>query len=404
MELLHQGNAERLSSLVGLKYQRMSMSAFIYFRGAASVMAYDLALAVNSEIVTQLCGDAHIQNLGSYAGLDDRLIFDINDFDETIRGPFEWDVKRMATSILLGGQDAKLKKSSCLRAAESFLTAYCGLVQKLSLLPVLETARYQVHRLTGIAPVSKVLRKAERATPVHARERLMEQTEEGLRFRTEPPLLHRVTGEEREAVLAALPKYMESLLPERRHFFRQFTARDVGFKVVGTGSIGLRDYCVYMEGNGIDDPLLLQLKQEAPSVYAPYLPKTATDAATEAAAALPGNQGQRVVEGQRAMQLQSDPLLGWTTLHGQGYLVRQLNDHKAAIDIAALNGAGLEEYGTVCGEMLARGHARAGDAHLLAGYIGDGKQFIAAILAFAESYASQTVSDWEHFVLQLKRL
>ncbi len=396
MDLLHSVNAERLPSLIGLKYQRMSMSAFVYFRGAAAVMAYDLALAANSEIVTQLCGDAHVQNLGSYTGLDDRLIFDINDFDETMPGPFEWDVKRMATSILLGGQDAKLKKSSCMRAAGSFLTAYCGLVQKLSLLPVLETARYQVHRLAGIAPISKVLRKAERATPVHAREHLMEKTADGFQFKIEPPLLHRMMGEQREAVLAALPEYMESLLPERRHFFRQFTARDVGFKVVGTGSIGLRDYCVYMEGNGSDDPLLLQIKQEAPSVYAPYL--------LEMAVALPGNQGQRVVEGQRAMQLQSDPLLGWTMLHGQGYLVRQLNDHKAAIDIVELNGAGLEEYGTVCGEMLARGHVRSGDAHMLAGYLGDGKQFTSAILAFAESYAEQTASDWEHFVLQLKRL
>ncbi len=396
MELLHRAGAERLPSLVGLKYQRMSMSAFIYFRGAAAVMAYDLSLAANSEVVTQLCGDAHVQNLGSYAGLDNRLTFDINDFDETVRGPFEWDIKRMAASILLAGHDAKLKKSSCIGAAESFLSAYCGLVQELSLMPVLEAARYQVRRLTGVAPISKVLRKAERATPVHARDRLMEQTKKGFQFRTEPPLLHRIMGEEREAVLAALPEYMESLSPECCHLFRQFTARDVGFKVVGTGSIGLRDYCVYMEGNGSDDPLLLQIKQEAPSVYAPYLPDMAT--------ALPANQGQRVVEGQRAMQLQSDPLLGWTALHGQGYLVRQLNDHKAAIDTAELNGAGLEEYGTVCGEMLARGHARAGDAHMLAGYIGDGKQFIAAILAFAEGYAAQTMSDWEHFVLQLKRL
>ncbi len=169
----------------------------------------------------------------------------------------------------------------------------------------------------------------------------------------------------------------------------------MGFKVVGTGSIGLRDYCVYMEGNGSGDPLFLQLKQEAPSVYAAYLPESYAPLR---------NEGQRVVEGQRAMQLQSDPLLGWTTLDGQGYLVRQLNDHKAAIDVAGLHGVDLEEYGKVCGEMLARGHARSGDAQRLAGYLGDGKQFTEAILAFAGAYAAQTIGDWEHFVSELRRL
>ena len=285
------------------------------------------------------------------------------------------------------------KRAMCPRG-KKFLAAYCGLVHELSLLPVLDAARYQVHRLAGVRPISKVLRKAERSTPLHTLESLTEATADGVRFKSQPPLLQRVTGDEADAVLGGLAAYTESLLPERRHFFRQFKVRDVAFKVVGTGSIGLRDYCLYMEGNGSSDPLFLQIKQEVHSVYASHLPPRALT---------PAHQGQRVAEGQRAMQIQSDPLLGWTTIREQDYLVRQLNDHKAAIDVTTLSSDELTEYGIVCGEMLARGHARSGNAHLIAGYIGDGKQFQSAILTFAEAYARQTVSDWKDFVEQRTR-
>ena len=430
VDLIHSANAGRLAPLVALKYQRMCMSPFTFLRGSAAVMAYDLSLSANSGIHSQLCGDAHVQNLGAYEGLDGRLIFDINDFDETISGPFEWDLQRMAVSLLLAGTEAGLGKSRCLRAAATFLASYRGLLVRLAALPTLAMARYQVHRLAGIAPISRVLRKAERATPARLRDRLMEAAPSGdFQFRHEPPLLHRVEGDERATVLAALPEYVESLLPARRPFYHQFTVRDVGFKVVGTGSIGLRDYLVYLEGansNSPDDPLILQIKEEAPSVYAPYLPASAADAAPATSAdsvphpkdddkAAPASapnrrpdpaahEGRRVVEGQRTMQLQSDPLLGWTTLHGQGYLVRQLNDHKAAVDLSALSGAELGEYAQVCGEMLARGHARSGNPRQIAAYLGDGKQFTAALLAFAEAYSAQTTEDWRHFTSELKRL
>ncbi len=392
VDLIHNANAGRLAPLLALKYQRMCVSPFTFLRGAAPVMAYDLSLITSTGIETQLCGDAHVQNLGAYEGPDGRLIFDINDFDETCRGPFEWDVKRMAVSLLVAGQEADLGKGSRLRAVETFLGSYCELAGTLAHMPILEAARYQVRRLQGLASISRVLRKAERATPLRLRDRLMMLEKDGYIFRHEPPLLHRVLDEEREAVLAALAEYLESLQPERRRFFSQFTVHDVGFKVVGTGSIGLRDYLVYLEGNGPDDPLVLQIKEEAPSAYAPYL------------AVGDGHQGRRVVEGQRAMQLQSDPLLGWTTLAGRDYLVRQLNDHKAAIDITELNGAELREYAGVCGEMLARGHARSGDARALAGYLGDDRRFRAAVLAFAEAYAAQTVEDWKRFTSELKHL
>jgi uncharacterized protein (DUF2252 family) len=389
LDLLDAAAHDRIPSLVKLKYERMALSPFGFFRGAVPVMAYDLSLSPHTEIVNQLCGDAHVQNLGAYTGPDGRLVFDINDFDETIRGPFEWDVKRMATSIMLAGDAAKIKQNSCSDATHQFLDAYCGLMRQFAAMPVLAVARFQVHRLASVAPVSKILRKAEHATPAHSLASLTEKTPMGRIFKSHPPVLRPATAKEAKAALDALPAYIESLLPERRHFFAQFQPQAVGFKVVGTGSVGLRDYCILMQGNGAGDPLFLQIKQEAPSAYAPYLPQPAP---------LPKNDGQRTVEGQRAMQLQSDPLLGWTEIDGRSFLVRQLNDHKASVDIATLRAAGLGAYAVVCGEMLARGHARSGDARVINGYIGNGTRFKQGILGFARAYAAQTVEDWKLLV------
>lgn len=389
LKLIVKSLHDRVEALSPLKYKRMCASPFGFFRGAAPVMAYDLSLSKNTGISAQLCGDAHVQNLGAYTGPDGRLIFDINDFDETIRGPFEWDLKRMATSILLTGDYAHLKQSACNTAAEMFLSSYAGLMQQLSRMPILAVARFQVHRLGGVAPIFKILRKAEHETPMHSLERLTEDTAHGRIFKTSPPLLKRLTGPDASAVLASLKPYTHSLLPERQHFLSQYRPIDVAFKVVGTGSIGLRDYCVLLQGNGTRDPLFLQIKQEAPSVYAEYLPKSQVENE---------NNGKRTADGQRAMQLQSDPLLGWTRLGGRDYLVRQLNDHKASVDIATLKASDLAEYAAVCGELLARGHARSGDARTIAGYIGNGARFKSAMLDFAQSYAAQTATDWKALV------
>ena len=379
----------RVAALLPLKDERMRASPFGFFRGAVPVMASDLALGKDSGVMSQLCGDAHVQNLGAYAGMDGRLVFDINDFDETVRGPFEWDVKRMATSLLLAGRGAAMKESGCGAAVGAFLAAYCGLIRKMAAMPVLEVARYQVHRLLHTATVSEVLVRAERETPMHSVERLTEKGKKGRVFRTVPPVLRRLTGDRAAEVIASLKLYSRSLLPERRTFLAQFRPVDVAFKVVGTGSVGLRDYCVYLEGNGSKDPLFLQVKQEVASAYAGYVGR---------GCAWKGNEGERVAVGQRAMQLQSDPLLGWTRLGGRDYLVRQLNDHKAAVDTTKLNAEGLAEYATVCGELLARGHARSGSAAAVAGYVGTGKKFREAVAEFAEAYAEQTVVDWKELV------
>jgi uncharacterized protein (DUF2252 family) len=418
LKLLEASTQGRVPALVALKNELMATSPFAYFRGAVPVMAYDLSLIANTGIRNQLCGDAHVRNLGAYAAQDGRLVFDINDFDETIVGPFEWDVKRMATSLVLAGRAAGAKNLHCREAAGVFLERYRTAMGTFARMPVLELARYQVHRLQNVAAVEGILRMAERATPMHT---LMTLTEvrgggrvvpmkgvkargvkapvEGMSqrvFKTLPPRLTRVKEKVAEQVLDSLTTYAESLQPERRHFLAQYRPVDVAFKVVGTGSVGLRDYVVLMEGNGAKDPLFLQIKEETASGYAPYVSAQARKERQ--------HQGRRVVEGERAMQLQSDPFLGWTTMRGRDYLVRQLNDHKASIQMENLRAVGLLEYAAVCGEMLARGHARAGDSAMIAGYLGRSTRFDEAVGVFAEEYANQTEVDWKQLVGSLKKI
>jgi uncharacterized protein (DUF2252 family) len=419
LHLLQVSVRGRVPSLIDLKNQRMAISPFTYYRGAVPVMAYDLSLRPNSGITTQLCGDAHVRNLGAYEGIDGRLVFDINDFDETLPGPFEWDVKRMATSLILAGWDAGAKDAHCHDAATIFLESYRRTILRLARMTILDAARYQVHRLRSVPSMSTIFGLAERSTPEHNLLSLTElaphsapeseakskssapqsanppllPSHHARLFKNTPPVLTRVTGSTAQSVLDSLVTYTDSLLLERRRFFSLYRPIDVAFKVVGTGSVGLRDYCVYMEGNGAKDPFFLQIKEETTSAYAPYL---------GAIQGIPSHQGRRVIEGERAMQVQSDPFLGWTTISSRDYIVRQLNDHKASVDITQLRGSGLLEYAAVCGELLARGHARGGDPITLSGYIGNSSRFDDAISRFAVAYAQQTETDWKHFVRDTK--
>jgi uncharacterized protein (DUF2252 family) len=324
----------RVTALLEIKWQRMAASPFGFFRGAVPVMAADLAVLPHTGLFTQLCGDAHVRNLGAYAAPDGRLVFDVNDFDETIRGPFEWDLKRLATSIILAGRESGSKNTVCSDATAVLLRSYRRSMHAFARMPVLEMARFQVHRLQRITPVSLVLRKAERATPQYNAERLTElpkaSSKQGKNtppphriFIEHKPLQYRLSPAKARTILDSLSMYRETLLPERQHFLDLYRPLDVAFRVVGTGSVGLRDYIVYLEGNGSDDPLFLQIKEEPGSAYAPYLGEMGA----------PQHQGRRVAQGQRAMQFLSDMLLGWTTINNRQYLVRQLNDHKGSIEI-----------------------------------------------------------------------
>jgi len=380
--------AGRLERLLPIKYARMAVSPFAFFRGAVPVMAADLARLPHSGIAVQICGDAHVQNLGSFAAPDGRLVFDFNDFDETIRGPWEWDVKRMAASIVLAGRESGHKTSGCHCAAAVFVQRYCDSMAEFASEPLLMVARHQIHREQRVKPVSAALRQSQRATPLEALKKFTEKDARGSRrFRDGRPVIWRVRGDEARAVLASLAVYRKSLRPESVHLLNFFRPIDVGFKVVGTGSVGMRDYVVLMEGNGPADPLFLQVKQEMPSAWAPYL-----------RAAAYSHQGQRTAEGQRAIQPLSDLLLGWTTLGGHQFLVRQLNDHKGTIDLTKLRGEGLESFAVVAGELMARGHARSGDAAMIHGYCGNGTKLTRAIGEFAAEYANQTDADYEEFL------
>jgi uncharacterized protein (DUF2252 family) len=389
LKLLERSMKGRVPSLITMKYELMVGSPFAYFRGAAPVMAADLSVLPNAGILAQLCGDAHVRNLGAYAAPDGRLVFDINDFDETIHGPFEWDLKRMATSLVLAGRASGHKEGAACAAVEKCIVRYCEQMREFAVMPHIEVGRFQVHRLGLVEPVHEALVKAERATPQHTLDQLTEMAARHAsserRFREIKPNLWRVSGAEARAVLASLGPYREMLEPQRQHLLTFYRPVDVAFKVVGTGSVGLRDYCIYLEGNGPADPLFLQIKEEPASCYTPYLPDARPD----------HHNGKRVADGQRAMQLQSDPFLGWTHIGGRQYLVRQLNDHKGSIDLEDLATTGLEAYGEVCGELLARGHARSGDPLVLAGYLGNGEGFAEALGKFGSCYADQTEKDWE---------
>ncbi len=395
-DVLRASTEGRVPQLLPVKYSRMKESPFAFFRGAVSIMAADLGRLVNSGLQVQLCGDAHLQNLGSFATPDGKLVFDLNDFDETIRGPWEWDVKRMATSIILAGQECGHNRPGCRDAAATFVESYCRAIAAFSEFPILQVARYQIHREKRIQPIQAALRQSERARPLGLLSRFTEKDSRGgRRFRDLRPGFWRIRGAKAQEILGSLRAYRKNLAPERRHLFDLFHAVDVGFKVVGTGSVGLRDYVVLFEGNGAQDPMFLQIKQEVASAYANVLPGPHPHQSQQ-------HQGRRAAEGQRAIQPISDLLLGWTTIGHHHYLVRQLNDHKGSVDLQRLRGRGLSSLALVAGELLARGHARSGDACEIRGYCGSGSRMAKALRDFACAYADQTEADYGAFIAAIK--
>ena len=388
LEVLRASERGRVANLLPIKAGRMAASPFGFYRGAVPVMAYDLSTLPSTGIYAQLCGDAHVHNLGAFEGQDGRLIFDINDFDETIRGPWEWDVKRMAGSLVLAGRESNNTEKECNIGVLAFVESYRNAMQQFARMPMVELARYQIFRHLHVSPVLNVLRKAERATPIHNLEQLTEQHDGKWRFLDNKPLRFHVPAATVKQVITGLHNYVDTLLPERQHWFSHYRVEDVAFRVVGTGSVGTRDYIVLMFGPVHGDPLFVQIKEEGPSAYTQYLRKSDT----------PLNQGQRVAQGQRAMQVQSDIFLGWTSIAGRDYLVRQLRDHKAGIEDEDLVGDGLVQYAQVCGELLAKGHARSGDPYAISGYLGNNDKFDQAVARFGIAYADQTTKDFEDFI------
>jgi uncharacterized protein (DUF2252 family) len=396
---VRQAEVGRRAELLPIKYGRMAVSPFAFLRGSAVVMAADLAVLPHTGYAIQICGDAHVRNLGAYSSPDGDIVFDLNDFDETCRAPWEWDLRRLATSIVLVGRESGNSERVITDATEAMVAAWRMTMGELAGTSAIELARYHVRRVPRDGVVGRVLAKAERSTPLASLNQLTgppDASDPGgrRRFVEKLPKLRRIPDEEATRVLAALAPYRDTLGPARQLVLDAYLPYDVAFKIVGTGSIGTRDYVVLCQGNGPEDPLVLQVKQAVPSVYAPYVggdPRIAS------------HQGRRVAEGQHRLQTWVDPFLGWTTLDGFDFLVRQLADHKASIEPGDLRRDALVEYAEVAGEVFAKAHARTGDAAILYGYAGESEKLDRALAALAVKAADQATADWTVFVDAIKR-
>jgi len=389
---LNRVNKMRLQPLVPIKLGRMAASPFGFLRGAAPLMAADLAEWPTTGLVVQMCGDAHVCNLGAFAAPDGHLVFDLNDFDESMPGPWEWDVKRLATSLVLAGREAGESESRCRDAVRQFVAEYRTAMRLFSEMKVFELAKYEIRRRSQVETVRQVLAKAERVTRRHLMERVTEKVGGARRFRYEAPLWRRVSHAVGRSVLESLAEYRETLGPDRQLVFDAYHPVSVAFKVAGTGSVALRNYVVLCLGKHVRDALFLQVKEAQIPCAAAFL----------ANVTIPSHQGRRVAEAQHRLQTESDPLLGWTTIAGRHFLVRQLSDHKARIDTRELRGETLTEYALICGRTLAKGHARTGDALVLSAYCGRSDKLDRAIAKFAFVYADQMTGDHELLVRAIR--
>ncbi len=403
---LAQQARSRVPELVPIRYGRMSASPFAFFRGAAAVMAADLAGTPVSGLRVQACGDAHLSNFGAFAAPDRRLVFDLNDFDESLPGPWEWDLKRLAASFAIAGRESGFKRKQRELAVLTGARAYREAMREFAAQSNLEVwyARFDVeaalHEVededpTEVERIRKGVTKARSKDSLRALRKLTEVVDGELRIRSEPPLL--VPAEElladdeghdlAELLTGVLDAYRASLPADRQHLLDGYRMRHIARKVVGVGSVGTRAWVILLTGADDSDPLFLQAKEAEASVLEPY-----------AGASHYRNHGRRVVEGQRLMQAASDIFLGWCPAVGidgrqRDFYVRQLWDWKRSAEVERLTPRGLEVYARMCGWTLARAHARSGDRIAIAAYLGGGDAFDRAIAEFSESYADQSERD-----------
>jgi uncharacterized protein (DUF2252 family) len=421
VELLESQAASRVQDLVPIRYGRMLVSPFTFFRGAALIMASDLASTPRSGFDVQACGDAHLSNFGVFASAERSLVFDLNDFDETLPGPWEWDVKRLAASLAIAGRDRgfsdKERSSVVLEAVSGYRKEMAALAVKRDL--DVWYARMDIERvlqdlggelgLKGAAKsadrtmskakshADKLLVKARTRDSMQALEKLTEVVDGETRFVSDPPLIVPIAELMPEAEGALLTDRMHELLQsysgtlqsDRRHLLDQFRFVSIARKVVGVGSVGTRAWVLLLVGSDGTDPLLLQAKEAQESVLARFVGDS-----------LHANQGERVVAGQHLMQASSDIFLGWDRVEGidgvqRDFYIRQLRDWKGSADTDVMIPQAMAIYGRLCGWTLARAHARSGDRIAIAAYLGSSKAFDNAIASFAEAYADQNERDYD---------
>ena len=401
--------AGRLPYLLPVRHQRMGESVFAFFRGSAVVQAADLASMPDSGITVQLCGDCHLSNFGLYGSPERSLIFDINDFDETLPGPFEWDIKRLATSFVLAGRDLGFKEPDNKKAAMAAATAYRETVTQFARSRYIDAWYARVDAAAMHEQLwadrkdskrakrsKKVLDKARSKDCLRALRELAIEVDGSYRIKSEPPYIVPLRELAREThpddlhqtFIELLRRYEASLADDRAALVRRYRVVDFALKVVGVGSVGTRCYIALLEGRDKDDPLFLQIKEASPSILEAHLPRSHYP-----------NSGQRVVEGQRLTQAASDILLGWTREEeaGSDFYVRQMWDMKGSADIESFTPKELRKYAVNCGWTLAHGHCRTGSASAIAGYLGEDDVFDRAIAGFSIAYADQATEDYGAF-------
>jgi uncharacterized protein (DUF2252 family) len=407
--LLEEQAADRLPDLAPVRYGRMSVSAFTFYRGAARIMASDLARVPHTDLTVQLCGDAHLSNFGMFGSPERRLVFDINDFDETLPGPFEWDVKRLTASLVIASRDRgfprKQEREIALSAAASYRAAmaeFAGMRDIDVWYNHLDTADLAVQLKSQLDAkrmkrLNRSLGQARARDSVQALKKLTTMVDGTRRIVSNPPLIVPLRdilppaedAEIEERFHDLIRQYRRTLQPDRRILLERYHFVDMARKVVGVGSVGTRCWIVLLTGRDPDDPLFLQVKEAGKSVLAEFLGRSEYP-----------NQGQRVVHGQRLMQQSSDLFLGWQRTTGidgveRDFYVRQLRDWKGSIDVETLLPEGLSLYGQICAWTLARAHARSGDRIAIAGYLGSSPTFDQAIGEFAASYADLNEQDYQ---------
>ncbi|MFI6009209.1 DUF2252 domain-containing protein [Streptomyces sp. NPDC051243] len=407
VDIIERQSATRVPELVPVRYGRMLESPFRFYRGAAAIMASDLGAGANSGLYVQLCGDAHLLNFRLLASPERHLVFDINDFDETLPGPFEWDVKRLAASLVIAGRANGFPAKRCDALVRAAVASYRERMRGFAGLRTLDIwyARDDFDQIAALLPeppaeederrAARAAAKARTRTGLQAAAKLTRVVDGAPRIISDPPLITPLTellpGARGEALAQTLrdliSDYASSLSPERRHLLGRFHVVDMARKVVGVGSVGTRCWIVLLLGRDDQDPLLLQAKEAGESVLAPYCGASPYE-----------NQGERVVAGQRLMQAASDIFLGWEHVTGidgreRDFYVRQLRDWKGIARPETMDAGTLAGFARLCGASLARAHARSGDPIAIAAYLGRGDTFDRALAEFARSYADQNERD-----------
>jgi uncharacterized protein (DUF2252 family) len=407
--ILEEQAKARVPDLIPIRYGRMAASPFAYFRGAAAPMAWDLAHTPTTDIRVQACGDAHLLNFGMYAAPDRRLVFDVNDFDETLPAPFEWDVKRLAASVAVAARDNGFNDHDARTAARLTVRSYRMEMANYATMRFLKVwySRIDVDEVSRLfdALQSKAavrrrhqdIAKAHRSTSLKAFLKMCEEVEGQYRIRPAHPVIVRFPIElypgVQEELRSAVALYKDTLAEDRREVLRRYYFGDFARKVVGVGSVGTEAFIMLLLGDRADEPLFLQMKEAQDSVLAPFAGQSEYQ-----------HQGERVVRGQRLTQAAADPFLGWTTGSGSNgvtskhYYVRQLRDMKGSMSVPLMDPLQLDYYGKLCGWALARAHARTGRATMISGYLGTGEDFDHAVADFAVAYADQNEQDYRRLL------